>query len=250
MKRLLWWGGRVAILVSVTACAVGMGRLLERYVRGAQAFATRSIDITGLSRLTRAEVLAAAELAVGKNVFEVSPEQARAKLEAHPWVDEVKVVRRLPGSYRIALRERQAIALLQLERLYLVSERGSVFKRLESDDPVDLPVITGVDVARFRTELAFRTNLLVSVVGLLQEYRDAGLSKREPIAEIHADGPRGFTLYVGRDAISVRLGARPFNKKLLRFREILDELSGDAARPAYVVLDNVRRPERVAVRLR
>jgi cell division protein FtsQ len=85
---------------------------------------------------------------------------------------------------------------------------------------------------------------------LLQDYRDAGLAKREPISEIHAGTHDGFTIYVGHDAIELRLGTRPFGKKLLRFREILDELSDERARPAYVVLDNVRRPDRVAVRLR
>ena len=84
----------------------------------------------------------------------------------------------------------------------------------------------------------------------LQDYRDAGLWTREPIAEIHAEDPRGFTVYVGRVPIQLRLGDAPFDRKLNRFREILDELKDETARPAYVLLDNVRRPDRVAVRLR
>jgi cell division protein FtsQ len=250
MKKLLAWSGRFAILVLITACAAGVGKLLERYVRSAKAFATRNIDITGLSRLSPAEVTAAAGLALDKNVFEVSPEQVRERLQAHPWIAEVKVVRRLPATYRIEVRERRAVALLQLESLYLVSESGAVFKRLEPADPVDLPVITGVDPALFRADLAYRKDLLQDVGALLQDYRDAGLWRREPIAEIHIAGPQEFTAYVGRDAVELRLGAAPFNKKFNRFREILDELRDETARPAYVLLDNVRRPDRVAVRLR
>lgn len=249
-KRWLWWGGRLAILAAVTAGAVGMGRLFERYVRAAKAFATENIEIVGLSRLSRSEVLRTADLALGKNVFEVSPEQARERLRAHPWIDEVNVVRRLPGTYRIDLRERQPIAAIQLESRYLVNERGTVFKRFDEGDPEHLPLITGVDPTRFRSEANFRAGLLVSVVGLLQDYGDAGLSRREPISEIRADDRQGLTIYVGNDRIELRLGARPFGKKLLRFREILDELRQERARPAYVVLDNVRRPDRVAVRLR
>ncbi len=241
---------RAVLLAAVTAGAVASGRLLEQYVHSAKAFAIRDIEISGLSRLSRAEVLAAAGLAVGQNVFEVSPEQARAHLLHSPWVAEARVTRRLPGSFRIELSEQQPAALLQLERLYLVSEEGSVLKPVQPGDPVDLPVITGVDTAQFRGDLGYRTSLLVAAVTLLHDYRDVGLWRREPLAEIHVDGDAGFALYVGQDPMLVRVGQRPYGKKLRRLRQILDELRADRERPAYVYLDNVRRPDRVAVRLR
>jgi cell division protein FtsQ len=250
LRKPLFWIGRALLLSAVAASAVAAGRLIERHARSAAAFATREIEVTGLARLEREVVLAAAGLALGKNVFEVSPEQAREALLKHAWVADATVSRRLPGSYRIELREQQPAALLALEALYLVSEEGSVFKPLEATDPVDLPVITGVDPERFRNDLGFRTALLTNAVALLHDYRDAGLWRREPIAELHADTDGSVSLYVGDDSVLIRLGSAPFRKKLRRLRGILDELRDDAARPAYVYLDNERRPDRVAVRLR
>lgn len=250
LHKPLFWAGRIVLVCAVAAGAVASGRLLERHVRTAAAFATREVEITGTARLSRDEVLAAAGLRVGQNVFEVSPEQAREKLEMHPWVAGASVTRRLPGSYAVQIREQQPAALLLLERLYLVSEVGSVFKRLAQGDPVDLPVITGVDPEQFRADLALRTSLLVNAVALLHDYRDAGLWRREPIAEIHAEPDSSMTLYVGSDSMEVRLGQGPFRKKLRRLRAIMDELKDDTGRPAYVYLDNLRRPDRVAVRLR
>jgi cell division protein FtsQ len=250
LRRPLAWIARIAVLAAVTAGAVASGRLLEQYVRSAQAFGTSAIELSGSERLTREQVLAAAGLALGRNVFEVSPEQAEAALRAHPWVAEAEVTRRLPGSYRITLREQKPVALLALEELNLVSEDGTVFKRLEPSDPIDLPLITGVDPERFRADLALRSSLLVSAVALLQDYRDAGLWQREPLSELHAEPDESFTLYAGKDAMQIRLGQRPYGKKLRRLRQILDELSVQKDRPAYVYLDNIRRPDRVAVRLR
>jgi cell division protein FtsQ len=250
MRKPLVWAGRVLVLCAVTAGAVAAGRLLERHARSAAAFATRQVEVTGLSRLSRDQALAAAGLQIGKNVFEVSPEQARAGLLAHPWVAEAEVSRRLPGSYRVHVREQKPAALLLLEALYLVSEEGNVFKPLEAGDPIDLPVLTGVEPEQFRADLGFRAALLVNAVALLHDYRDAGLWRREPIAEIHHEPDGSVALYVGEDSMLVRLGQPPFRKKLKRLRGILDELADDAARPAYVYLDNVRRPDRVAVRLR
>ena len=244
------WAGRLVLLCAVTAGAVATGRLLERHVRSAAAFATREVEVSGLSRLSREQALAVAGLELEQNVFEVSPEQARAGLLSHPWVADAIVSRRLPGSYRVQVREQKAAALLLLEGLYLVSEEASVFKALEAGDPIDLPVITGVQPEQFRADLGFRTALLVNAVALLHDYRDAGLWRREPIAEIHSAPDGSLQLYVGADSMLVRLGQAPFRKKLRRLRQILDELRDDATRPAYVYLDNVRRPDRVAVRLR
>jgi cell division protein FtsQ len=241
---------RAALLASVTAGAVAGGRLLEQYVRKAPAFATKEVRVSGISRLTHDEVLAAAGLALGKNVFDVSPEQARARLQHNPWVAEVHVTRKLPGTYVIELTEQQPALVLQLESLYLVSEEGSVLKPLSPADKVDLPLMTGVDPAEFRRDLGFRSSLLVNAVALLHDYRDVGLWRREALSEIHVEPGHGLSLYVGEQPMLVRLGERPYRKKLRRLRQILDELKGDAARPAYVYLDNVRRADRVAVRLR
>lgn len=249
--RSAWlWLGRLTVLGAVSAGAVAGGRLLERHVRSAPAFATTTIELSGNERLDRERVLSVAGLALGKNVFEVSPEQARAALIKEPWIADAEVARRLPGSYRIELREQQPAALIALESLHLVSEEATVFKRLEPGDPSDLPVITGIEPAAFRADLALRSSILVSAVALLHDYRDAGLWAREPIAEIHVEPDESFTLYIGKDALQTRLGQRPFAKKLRRLRGILDELKRTRGRPAYIYLDNVRRPDRVAVRLR
>jgi cell division protein FtsQ len=142
------------------------------------------------------------------------------------------------------------VALLALGDVYLVSEDGAVFKRAGQDDPVDLPVITGVDRQRFTRDRGFRTSVLLEAVALLSDYRGAGLWRREPVDEVHVEPDDGLSLYVGADATYVRLGHGPFRAKLRRLRTVLDELGQRGARAAYVYLDNQRRPDRVTVRIR
>jgi cell division protein FtsQ len=225
--------------------------LVEQHVRKAEAFATETIDISGLQTLTRERVLARAGLAYGQNVFEVSPEEAERRMLEDPWVQSAKVTRRLPGSYAIELTEQKpALVLVLGDELLLVGQDASVLKPVEPGDPVDLPLLTGTDADRFRAELDYRSSLLVAAVGLLHDYRDAGLWAREPLAEIRVEPDQGLTLYIGDDATQVRLGKRPFAKKLRRLRGIFEQLSRDKERPLYVYLDNIRRPDRATVRLR
>lgn len=241
---------RGALMLAIAVGVVAVGRLVEAHVRKSPTFATKTIEIEGNERLERDAVLAAATLAIGKNAFEVSPEEAERALLKQPWIATAHVTRRLPDSYAITIEERQAVALLMLERPYLVAGDAAVFKEWQPGDPEELPVITGADAAAFANDRVYRTTLLVNAVALLHDYRDVGLWRRVPIQEIHVESDEGMTLYVGQSATAVRLHKPPFRKKLGRLRKVLDQLAAKHAEPAYVYLDNVRREDRVTVRLR
>ncbi len=250
LKRPVLFFLRAVVVIAIGGGALAVGRLVERHVRTSPAFAVREIDVDGHARLTREEILSQAGIALETNVFDVSPQEAEERLTEHPWIAEARVRRRLPSRYEIEVRERRAVALLALGDVFLVADDGSVFKRAEEEDPIDLPVITGIDRDRFTRDRAFRTSVLLEVVALVHDYQGAGLLRREPIGEVHVERDGGLSLYVGDDATYVRLGHGPFRPKLRRLRTVLDELSRRGARALYVYLDNERRPDRVTVRIR
>ena len=258
--RLGWFLGRLraplilsARLLSVAtvfAGAVAAAHLIERHVRTSDSFATSAVEIEGLSRLDRTEIMRWTGLELGQNVFQVSASEAERRLLGHPWIRSASVERRLPGTYRIRVRENRPAALLSLGELYLVSDDAKVFKKRTEADPVDLPVITGIDRDRFTGDREYRTAVLEQAISLLHDYSEVGLRRREPIAEMHVQDDGGFCIYTGQDAVHVALGPPPFRSKLRRLRKVLDRLERKQARPAYVYLDNDRRPDRVTVRLR
>jgi len=259
--------------------AIAVGRLLQHHLTTSKAFAIDRIDVQGLTRIEREELLDAAGIDIGTNVFARSPEDVQAQLLRHPWIASASVTRRLPGRFAISVREREPLALLVLEpcqsdlvnappaspaatsasdagcgeessSLYLVSDEGTLFKRLEGEDPIDLPVVTGIERQRFGTDAEFRRTILARAVALLQQLRDSGLDKRLSPSEIHLEAGEGFSLYVGEELTHVRLGLPPFEQKLRRMKKVFDRLEREHARAQYVYLDNEKRPDRVTVRLR
>ena len=242
-------GGQVALCGVAVATLLWLGERTVRYAHGAEAFAIREIIIEGNRQVEDIDVRRAARLQLGSNIFEVSTEDARNHLLQHPWIEEATVVRKLPGRIRLEIIEREPVALVALDHLYLVSKEGAVFKRLGVDDPVDLPVITGIASERFYDDFDYRTAILLRSMALLQDYEGAGLSGAEPVSEIHFEGANGIELFVGHDGMNVRLGNGQHRQKLRRFRQVLERLAREKTRPSYVYLDNVRSPERVTVRL-
>ncbi len=242
--------GKLIVLAACVVGTVALGRLIERHVRTSPAFAIRSVTFTGQEQLETSELLSASGLAIGQNVFELSPEDVRARLARHPWIASVEVQRRLPGTFSVDVRERRAVAVLALEQLYLVGEDGTVFKQVGADDLVDLPIIAGIARERFVSDRAYRASILLEIVALMHDYRGAGLWRREPIAEVHVEEDDSISLYVGEDSTYVRLGRGPFRDKLQKIRRVFDALDARETRAAYIYADNVRRPDRVTVRLR
>jgi len=248
-RALLRRGAQTIVAGLVLSALAWIGDQTIQYAHGADAFAIGEIIIEGNHQLEEIDVRRAARLQIGSNIFEVSNEDARNHLLQHPWIEEANVGRKLPARIRIEIVERQPVALVALDQLYLVSEEGAVFKRLGVDDPVDLPVITGIASERFYDDLDYRTAILLRSMAVLQDYEGAGLAKREPVSEIHFEGVNGIELFVGGDGMNVRLGNGQHRQKLRRLRQVLERLEREKTRPSYVYLDNVRSPERVTVRL-
>jgi cell division protein FtsQ len=242
-------GGFITALI-VLAGMIALGRLTVRYARTSPAFATTAIEVKGLSKLTRDEVIGQTGVAIGRNVFDVSEREAEAKLREHPWIASAIVKRRLPGRYTIEVRERRAVALVAMGDVLLVAADGTVFKRLGAGDPYDLPMITGLDHEPFTADRSLRASALLNAVALLGEYAEAGLSRKEPVAEVHIEADQSVSLYIGKDATNVRLGNRPYRVKLQRLRQVLETLQKKRSRAAYVYLDNSQRSDRVTVRPR
>ena len=248
-RRGLLASGRTLVLVACVAGAIGLARLIEMHVKKSPAFATKVIEVDGTSHLSRETVLAAAGLAEGQNVFLVAPAEAEARLSRHPWIAHVDVERRLPSTYRVHVREHVPVALISLGSTYLLAEDGTVFKRVAVGDPVDLPLVTGVDRERFVSDRAYRASTVLQTVALFRGYQTAGLASRS-IAELHLDATGDASLLVGRSDVRVSLGQSPFREKLSRLRQVFTRVDREHLDVEEIFLDQESRHDRVTVRLR
>ncbi|HEX5660676.1 MAG TPA: FtsQ-type POTRA domain-containing protein [Polyangiales bacterium] len=261
------WVLRTVGLLAIVAAALGVAHFVKRHLTTAPAFAIDNIEVKGLARIQKDELLAAAALAPGQNIFAQSPEQLQGKLAQHPWIVSASVARELPSKIAITVRERDPVALMVVEAcapskseddpgcdeassLYLISEDATMFKRLGGADPVDLPVITGLTRPRMATEPELAQRVLETSITLMRAYRDSGLWQQLPLGELHLEANDGLALYVGEDLTYVRLGSAPYDAKLKRLKKVFERLSAENARAEYVYLDNEARPDRVAVKLR
>jgi cell division protein FtsQ len=246
MLALRTTAGVALVLVS----SVGVAWAARRHVLTSARFAITDIEVTGNDRRPADALVSESGLAVGTNVFAADLEAARERLLGDSWIAEATLARRLPGTVFIHVAERKPAALVALGDVWLATSDGVPFKRLDPDDPTEVPLVTGVTADMLADDRDGSLRRIRAAIDLAAEYDHGGLARKMPLEEVHAETDGGFTLVVGRSGTELILGAAPFRRKLDQAARVVAELEGRGAKADAIMLDNDARPERVVVRMR
>jgi cell division protein FtsQ len=248
--RLLLHAGKLAAGALITAVAIWGGILVYDHATSAEYFAVDDVTVTGAVRLTEVVVFETAGFTRGMNVFRVDTVGMARALEAHPWILDATVRRRIPRSVSIEIRERRPEALVLFDLPYLVDDAGEIFKRWAPGDPVVVPIITGFAREQLILDGDSVGEGVREAIAFARSYRAAGLERIAPLAEVHREVDGGLSAVVDGDPFTVKFGAAPYRRKLARLATLIDRMRRDGQRPAMVYLDNEVRPDRVTVRIK
>jgi cell division protein FtsQ len=238
----------VALVASI-ASTVAWGA--RHYVRTSPRFGVSEIITTGARHRSPEELAVTAGIAKGQNVFTTDLDRARARLLADPWISDATLGRQLPGTLFVHVVERQAAGLLATnEGTYVVQRDGSVIKKVEPGDPTDLHVVTGIRVQQLVEDREGATRTIARALDLGADYDRSPLAAAKPLEEIHVENNGEMTLVVGKNAITIKLGAAPYRRKIEQAVRVVAELDRRGAKPDAIMLDNDSRPDRVVVRVR
>ena len=219
-RRLRWvvahaiWIG--ACLLLLAAVGVGVGWLLT-----SPRFAITEVTVSGASRLTPEEVVAASGIGPGTNLFRLDRAEVIARLETLPLVRRADLVRRFPNRITISIDERRPFTLVHAGRLHWIDEHGvSLGAEPRAVAPV-VPVITGLSPAdleghppspRVAAGISLLRVLLRSETALIQQ-----------ISEIDVSRPDGPVLYTV-EGVEVRIGAEDWEARLGRLQGVLAQI--------------------------
>ncbi len=248
----LWSGVKLlsgVLIVVAASVAVAWGA--HRYALTTPRFAIQRIDLRGGRRIDEGSIAGLAGIKAGQNIFALDTDAAERRLLADPWVKEVKITRQLPSTLRVELSEREAAAMASIGgHLYLVTRSGEPFKQLESGDPFDLPVITGISGQNMARDRKREIERIALGLDVLKNYERVPMSHVHPAQEVHVAAGGDATLVVGKSAIVLELGHGSWHKKLVMAAHVVARLAAKGRTPGIVFLDNESRPDRVVVRMR
>lgn len=196
-------------------------------------FKIREVNLSGHNHMSPQEILQAAGIKGSTSILFVNADDMRMRLEQQPWIQSASVRKQFPDRIDIAVTERQAFALWQVNGEIKVISRDGTPIAPYSDDPryVDLPIVVGEGAQKKVGEIV---DALARLPDLKSQVRAAIL-----VAE------RRWTLKM-RNGIDVRLPENGVDGALTQL-VALDRDKKLLSRDITIV--DLRLPDRVAVRL-
>jgi cell division protein FtsQ len=191
-----------------------------------ERLAIRSISVSGCHRLTAGAVKSQAGLTSARNILAVNLTATRKRLLAHPWIAEAQVRRDIPDRLEIHIREHGGLAVLNLGRRFLLSDKGQVFTEVKPGEFPDLPVVSGLTYNDLGVSATAPAPVLRAVMTLLQPRpREARQAMVQRIREIHADAALGLTVFLDDGRLpsgyrTVMLGFGDFEAKYATLQKI------------------------------
>jgi cell division protein FtsQ len=242
-RKFRFWAKLVLGFALVSALCIWGGSALWHWALETPFFALSEVRFEGNQRATEEELLRLAGLRKGENLLQLEAAQIQQAMLTHPWVKSAKVKKRYPREVEVQLHEYREVAVLALGDLYLLDEGGKPFKRVQPNEQVDLPLITGLDKEGFvdgpeESRLALRTALAA-----LRAFR----AELSGLSEVRMEGAEA--ILVLNSGQEVLLGESGFEKKIRTLKRVQEELARRELWAQTIRLNNRARAERVTVQM-
>ncbi|HEX8076698.1 MAG TPA: FtsQ-type POTRA domain-containing protein [Chthoniobacterales bacterium] len=252
-RRILVFLSKVALVLALAVGAVfGVRYSAKRFFFENPDYRLSQIDIQTDGTLQRDQVLKAAELTEGGNIFNVNLTQVRDRLQQLPQVDEVQVIRRLPGEIDIRITERKPIAWITSEKqildpfasdaAFLVDARGVLMKEKKLlTEYLGLPSITGCTSESLEPGKVVESFEAKAALELLRLSTVSFMQTRFQIREI--DVSKGYCLVVSdKNHTRVTFGFDNLEAQIRRLEQFLvyaDESKRELATVNLLVQRNI-----------
>ncbi len=173
----------VALLLVLLAALAAGAWAVRSFLRHDPHFridSSASIEATGITELSRSELVNVFGSDIGRNIFFVPLARREAALEAQPWVRHATVMRLLPHTLRVTIVERVPIAFVRIgHQIGLIDADGVLLNMAPGTLAArhySFPVVVGIDPASPAPARAERMRLYQRFVAALDAGSDPKIS--------------------------------------------------------------------------
>jgi cell division protein FtsQ len=210
-------------------------------------FECKQFIIEGLEHLSEKQIKKQADFEDGINILSFNLHVARKKLLNHPWIAQAQVGREFPDTIFIRITEHKPLAVLDLGEKLILNKDGLIFKKLESDDPENLPVISGLlysDIATIQEAGSIRFKSVMEVLKLGSE--PDSVVPNDMIRRIDVDRQIGLSLHTSDQEKMIKLGFDNYSEKYAQLKKVIFQLKDQYIFNDYNCIDLIN-PDRIVV---
>lgn len=199
-------GGVLTLALTVTLATGGRGQQIADAIGsgvdhkfGEAGFRLRTVHVQGASPMATADIVRAANIHKDDPLLGMDLDALRLRVEQVGWVKEARVVRLLPDSLMIAVKERRQLAVWQHGgKSVVIDDQGEIIPEADPARFTSLPLVVGAGGAKHAGEilptLAQRPKLMAHLEALVRvddrrwdlRLKDGSLIQLPAVDEEHA----------------------------------------------------------------
>lgn len=173
-------GGVLTLALTVTLATGGRGQQIAAAIGsgvdhrfGEAGFRLRTVHVQGASPMATADIVRAANVHKDDPLLGMDLDALRLRVEQVGWVKEARVVRLLPDSLMIAVKERRQLAVWQNGgKSVVIDDQGEIIPEADPARFTGLPLVVGAGGAKHAGEilptLAQRPKLMAHLEALVR----------------------------------------------------------------------------------
>ncbi len=187
-------------------------------------FRVKEVEIKGCRKIPEKTILSLARIEGMPNLFTIPLKEIAGRVEAHPWVDYVRVRKIFPNRVLIHIEERRPMAILQLEDPFYIDSKGVIFSRVGDRDEYNFPFLTGLNRQAFDKDPVVAKHMVTKALEFLRIANQEKTPPLEGISEIRMEKIFGIQCFTEAEGVEVRMGWDHFGEKLRRLSLIWTDL--------------------------
>jgi cell division protein FtsQ len=213
----------VAAAALVLLLAGAGGAAAYSWLGRSAIFSLRLVDMNPCAHVSGDEITGILKGVGQRNIWSLSKEEIGRRVQSHPYVREVAVRKAFPDKLVVRIEEREPVAMINLDALYYVDERGGIFKRLTAYDAKNFPILTGFSRDDLMAKDPVTIRNLKRTIDLLRHTETGSLSRN--ISEVHYDAQDGYTLVTRDHGLQFKIGTMAFPEAMQRVEEAMPKLA-------------------------
>lgn len=198
-------------------------------VLSSSLFGIRKIEIDGNQKLTDDSIISLSKLELYQNIFKFNKLEVINNIKDNAYIENVNISRKLPGTVKITITEREPKYMLQLADSYAyINNQGYILEI--TTEKLELPILIGISTDNSDIVPGNRINVedlkkLDKVIKIYETAKSNDLS--DLITKIDISDDNNYALILEKEGKKVYLGeCSNLNTKLLYLKSILENSTG------------------------
>lgn len=215
------------IIRTIVLIGILIGTLI--YILLSPLFNIKDVTVTGNNKLSKEEIISLSEIRTEENIFKTSKNDIKNRIKTNPYVENVKIRRKLPDKVEIIVVERVTTYMLPFANSYVYINNQGYMLEITSQK-ANLPIITGFSTPEENLHEGERllSEDLVKLGEVLQIIESANANGiQELITKIDISNRQDYTIMLEKEKKLVHMGdVSNLSTKMSYINKIIQDEAG------------------------